>query len=1779
MRGSTTRPPALGLADDGRLTLFVEGKGSHTLVLDMVAPLAMTTATQMLSLRLPAPAAVHMTVTVPGNVEVKSGAPVVSRVFDAKAAQTRFELLPPKGDLSLVMTLNSRLKRQDRVVVARSVVVDEVTQAYERLHATVSLAILHRAVDKFRFSVPAGFEVTDVQTPLLARWAIQTEAAPAENAAKVGTSRILEVQLREETTDPVVLTLSAVKTPSTLEKWSLPHLEPLDVVGHVAVVGLVLEERLKAEDIAPAGLIPIDTTVLTKALPATVLAPDLSSIRIRPIVAYYAPQGDFGLSARFVKPPAKLLVTTNLLLTLEDKGQQIRGALALMPEAEKVFAFDFSVPAGWEVTSVTADNKPLPFERYDAAPPPPAGKAAAEGGLATDKPGRIHVTLPEGLDVGQEKRIYFAATSVPKKWFGDWRSMDSEFPVFIVAGAERDTGAIAVDARDDMTARADTLEGLVPAYDFSEAPNPGAEARLAYRFEGHPWRAHLVIERSEPRLTAQTFSFFRVERDALGVHYEVVFDIAGARTRSLSILLPKDTPTALRIRGLDNVALKEYLPAAVGQGAAERRSWTATLAEPRSGRVRLAIDFQSPLAADAKELLLPVVEAGGVAYQTGLLAVEGSAELQVQVADPKPRDVDVGELVDAEYQPGKRLLGTYGFIGAPPPLKVLISREPASALPPALVQKARLTTSLSVAGTAQSAARFLLRTKAQFLEIQLPPHSTLWAVRLDERPAKPQREGDRLLLSLPAASVPIRDLQVVYESPADGLGVWKGVEVLAPKLTLHATPGAAGEEVPAADLEWVLYLPSGYYIVRSEGTVTTDQLGRPPLALTQLASALWTCAGGAGLSHGLIPAFVAVGSHSADEMTAFNYRGGELAPAGGQQGEAYVKAPSSVFNRFYYNPPGPASWFHDLWGQAKSAPQATVENFVGGDINGDGDVDREMVSGGGTGNPAHRTDNSVKMGTLSFDNNATMDFSDIQANNQPVAGLSGTGGAIIDDVQAGSHRNAGWQNTITRDIGRPPSPPMAVATPSAVAPRADGTFALQNGLISANLAGAGSGLTKSTAGTYVLGGGKGVRTYAGGAGGGGAGGMYSQPAAPGGQPAAPATGPGPAVPPAAPQAPAKPGAWALEGVSSLVIDIEPTANATGFRSLGAKPRLELTVADFERLGALGSGLALMVLVAGLALTRSSARRKVLFIVAVAIVATAVPLVLGRMELAIVTNGMFWAALALAIYYPVFALLRWVYRKARGALWPEAARAAAAVLLAVGLGASALLGAGLGGGSAQAAEAPYVVQIVPPPAPVKVPEDALLVPYDPAAKVGLPSVDKLLVPYDKFVDLWNRAYPEKPIEMHAPAAVRDGRGGLYGHPQGRRLPPRRRVDGTGGLHRRVRHRAAAALGRRAGPGRPRRQTRQVEHHRGGGAGGCGRQGGHRQAVGAGFVRGPVRHGQGPAQVGPRNPPAPGEAGRVAGGQRIPAGGARDGGNAQGARCRDRGPAGRRARPAVVRDEGGRRNDRHRPRRHGGAVGPVAAQGGRGATRPVAHGYGPGPVRHPGRSAAHPVGADARFPQGRAGVLHHQPARGVPRREGRGLERARLGSARRGRGRRQGRSEGRRRPATRSGVAQARQGTRDVHGRPVAAGGGADGRQAECGRGVRRAGGGRGGSRAADRIPANRPEPDALGPDCQCDGRDAGRPAARRGGRRQRESAGPETVPGVRLCGGAVQREVGGRAGDAADLGRGPDDPAPGRARAQTGKPHPVCGRPASAVPGPPGVAGGPAAGPRAGPRRV
>ncbi len=820
----------VGLADDGRPVLFIEGKGRHTLEVDLVAPLQTTAARQVLDVQLPTPASAKLQLSVPGDVEVKSGTPVISRVFDEKVPETRFELLPSTGRQTVVMTLNSRLKRHDRVVVSRAVQIDQVTEAFDRLSARFDLSVLHRAVDSFRFTVPDGFDVTDVQCVQLAHWAVAAE----------GTRRILEVQLREESTGIVTMSFAAVRTRPDLSAWTMPRFEPLDVVGNSCVIGVLLEDRLRMESVAAKDLVPVDASFLKRVLPATFAPPAQGETPIRPVLAYFSPQGSFDLRARFPKPPAKVRVTTSLLVGIDEGAVTLkRGGFSLISEEEKLFSADIRVPAGWQVNSVTsADGSALKFERYDEA-----------GGAA-----RLHVTLPKGVEPRQETRVFIEARREPKGWLDAWSSRSVEVPAFSIAGATKDVGAVAVETGDDLAVRPEKLTGLLPI-DQNELAGfgfGGTSPALAWRYESQPWSGTVVVERVLPRVTAETYSFFVIRRDSIAAHYEICYTIAQARTRTLSFMLPASTPAEVAVKGLDGLAVKEFTSAPVAGGT--MRKWNVTLAERRDGVAKISVDFQQKVSD--KELAgftAPVVHATDVAYEWGRISIEGSDELDVTIEKTDLRPLDVGALVDAKYQPGNRLLGVYAFVGEAKPVGLSAKHDPAYDLPPAIVQRAEFTTVISADGRSETAALFTLRTKALMVGVNLPKGSTLWSAMLDGEALKPQLQDGTLVVSLSAAAQgKSRALSVLYETPVGGVALWSRVGIPSAKLELRTKSGQTAA-IPVVETSWRLYVPPSFRVVRTDGTMMTREVAPPQLAVVNVLEHAYAMTG--GVNPGENPAF------------------------------------------------------------------------------------------------------------------------------------------------------------------------------------------------------------------------------------------------------------------------------------------------------------------------------------------------------------------------------------------------------------------------------------------------------------------------------------------------------------------------------------------------------------------------------------------------------------------------------------------------------------------------------------------------------------------------------------------------------------------------------------------------------------------------------------------------------------------------------------------------------------------------------------------------------------
>ncbi|RJP41167.1 MAG: hypothetical protein C4547_01955 [Phycisphaerales bacterium] len=1157
-------PAPLARSGSDGLTLFVEGLGRHELTLDMTAPVETSAAQQTLRFRLPDPAALRMSIVVAGDVEIKSGAAVVSRVFDEAAQVTRFEVLPQPGHaggaqregrrssridpspeagaVTLVMTLNNRLLQAQRAVTARGVIVDEITASYERLHATFLMTVLHQAVDEFRFSVPGGFEVTDVTSPLLSRWAVV--AAPSGS--------VLDVRLRESAADSVVVGISAIKTGGDPAAWTLPPLAPLDVVAEAAVVALLLEDRLTLQALTTDKLIPIDAGVITEALSAMMFGGEPGAPRLRAVAAFYSPMGSEGFDATgvFRQPAGRLNVTTSLLLTLSEKELRVQGGFALNPAAEPLFAAEIEVPDGWHVLSVTdADGAAVPFETLDATD------------AGANRSARVRVAFPGGIAPGTQRSIYFQAVHTPAGWLSAWQSAQVTFPAFAIRGADREAGAIAVDSGDEMIAYPESVEGLTPLDDADKAEYglsavTGSWQAPAFRFERQerPFHATFRIERVAPRLTAKAYSFLHLAPHLLSTHYEVVFDVERAKTNAVSLSLPAGMPADVSITGVDGATVKEYASALVG----DRRHWTVHLTQARRETVRLAIEFDQPLdASQAAELALPMVRAEAVAYQSGVVAVESSAEVDLETKTALRR-VDVGELAGAVYQPRRGAAGgldVFAYVGDDPAVAVTVARRTPYGLPTAIVQRAEMVTQVCAQGAAQTAVRLMLRTSAAFLEVDLPAASELWSATIDGKPLQPQREADRLLLSLPAQDR-LLDVRIIYQTQAAPVTTWGEVALASPRFAVRAEgDGAKAIDVPSADLRWNVHLSTGFRLAGYEGTANTAQLPTPEPAAWSVARLLWRATGGIHL------------------------------------------------------------FYHDWWMPRLSrARELALPNMRG------------LYSLGtpSAAEPVQRREEAVE-------------FEDARKDRQPPPPAAEGPDAREKAAPAEADGRAGIAPQFV------PSPPSS------------------------------------------------ARSF-----------------------------------------------WALEGVRSLTIDLAPTGPGVTFTSLGADPHLQLTLANDRRITALGWGSAWVAGLIGLLLTPRPVRTRALYVAAVALAATVVPILFGNSELIRVANPVFYAVMLLVPFYVGVRLVRWIVAVAGR---PVRLRAATATMLIVAGVPSAM---GEPPSERGTREDPVVVEVSEPLPPIELPDDAVLVPYDPAAALGPDGAPRpgreVLLPYALFQALWSAAHP-------------------------------------------------------------------------------------------------------------------------------------------------------------------------------------------------------------------------------------------------------------------------------------------------------------------------------------------------------------------------------------------------------------------------------------------------------
>ena len=809
--------------DQGRPSVLVRGAGIHRLELAGNLPLEQSGIRQVLNVTLPQGPSGTTLLEVAGDVEAE-GSAIAGRTFDAEADVTRFDLVPQQAGLTLVLTTNNRSAQDERIYVARSVLIDELTSAYERLHASVSVEPVAGTLEVLELRLPNGFEVMRAEAPQIARW---------EQIVSSVDERRLRIVLSEPVESTLVMSILLQRTEALsasigdggeaseetergagLEEnriaWSFPHLPVVGASGEVTVVGLWVEELLVPGESEVSGLVPVDSRVLQASVPASLAIAEPGAPRLRQTMTYYAPSTEFRWNATIARQPSRLAGTVGSILTVGDRRLELQGTVSLRSEGETRFDWLWKLPPGWEIESLS-----------DAA-----GNAVAWERIVADATGTTaRVKVPSGIRPGVDGTFDYRVSGTPSGWLDAWTERNLEVPSVAIDGAEIERGAIGVVVRDDLEALPLETDGLVPLLDneLAAVGLAGLQGGLAYRFAGES-RLVLQVTRAVPTLTAREYSLYSLQPGRVRCAHELHFTIREASARSLEFSLPESTPREIGIRGLGGLAIGE----SSSRDENGRRLWQVRLASAATGEARLAIDYEQTIEDAATiEWGAPMIRAEGVAFRSTTFGIDGDADLSVDVTTDARR-VDEGELAASELPIGRRSVGTFGKVDGDPVATVSIRREAGYGLPSAVIDRAELTTRLGLNGRAQSIAAYRLATKATLLELRLPKGSELWGAKLDDLGLKPQRSGDRLLIGLPASSSgAARRLEIVYETPIPSIAVFGSVSLPAPELATIVSADADGSPIPTADVEWIVLPPDGYSVTDRDGTVRSVELRRP----------------------------------------------------------------------------------------------------------------------------------------------------------------------------------------------------------------------------------------------------------------------------------------------------------------------------------------------------------------------------------------------------------------------------------------------------------------------------------------------------------------------------------------------------------------------------------------------------------------------------------------------------------------------------------------------------------------------------------------------------------------------------------------------------------------------------------------------------------------------------------------------------------------------------------------------------------------------------------------
>ena len=389
-----------------------------------------------------------------------------------------------------------------------------------------------------------------------------------------------------------------------------------------------------------------------------------------------------------------------------------------------------------------------------------------------------------------------------------------------VTGAVKETAQIGAASVPGIRLRTATLSGLreIPV---NRLPNRADEI-LAYSAEQPDWQLAIASERLAARVVADVFNLVTIGNGTVGGSATIRYGLVNQGVQEFRVKVPARCKnvefTGPNIRRKELVSGGTSYTSPTNQNNSGTRTarpseedtndviWTIGLQDKVWSGYTLVVtyDYQFDPAKQGATLSIGGIHTVDAERETGSIAITTAASLQLgtKAVGDTLRRVDETELSAADRSLITRaVVLAYQYTGDQYDLTVGVQRYAEEPVLEAVADRTQITSVLTGAGEMLTQASFMVKNnEKQFQRFQLPKDAKLWGCYVNGQPAKPERDGDWVLVSLPRDlnrdQVFAVDIMYAEKKGALASGWSKTLELNAPRT-----------DVPNTYAEWQLFVP------------------------------------------------------------------------------------------------------------------------------------------------------------------------------------------------------------------------------------------------------------------------------------------------------------------------------------------------------------------------------------------------------------------------------------------------------------------------------------------------------------------------------------------------------------------------------------------------------------------------------------------------------------------------------------------------------------------------------------------------------------------------------------------------------------------------------------------------------------------------------------------------------------------------------------------------------------------------------------------------------------